>query len=190
MCSVGVDARPGGGLFTARAGRYLARMQVQVSPAAGAEEPRLRSLFELYTYDFSELLALDVGDDGRFAVPSLAVWWGDPRRHPLLVRVDGRLAGFALVGQGSRLGGDLGVYDMAEFFVLRRYRRRGVGERAAAAIFGLLPGRWEVRQRPENAGATVFWRRIIGRYTGQRFDDLQWDDERWRGPVQRFTAGA
>ena len=55
-------------------------------------------------------------------------------------------------------------------------------------IFGRFPGRWEVRQRPENAAATKFWRRVIGRYTGERFVDVQWDDKRWCGPVQRFDA--
>jgi len=37
---------------------YPARMQVHVSPAAREEEPRLRALFELYTYDFSESATL------------------------------------------------------------------------------------------------------------------------------------
>jgi len=165
-------------------------MQVLVSPAARVEEQALRALFELYAYDFSELLGLDLGDDGRFAVPSLAAYWEDPRRHPFLVRIDGKLAGFALVGQGSRLGDDPEVFDMAEFFVVRRYRRHGVGERVAVEIFNKFPGRWEVRQRPENTAATAFWRRVIGRYTGQRFVETQWDDERWRGPVQRFAGGA
>lgn len=170
-------------------GRAILRaMQVQVSPAAREDEPRLRALFELYAYDFSELLALDLGADGRFAVPSLAAYWDDPRRHAFLVRVQGQLAGFALVGQGSRLGDDAEVFDMAEFFVVRRYRRVGVGERAAAAIFDRFQGRWEVRQRVENAAATAFWRRVIGRYTGEGFREAQWDDERWRGPVQRFDA--
>lgn len=163
-------------------------MNVVVSPAARAEEPCLRALFELYVYDFSELLGLDLGDDGRFVVPSLAAYWEDARRHAFLVRVDGKLAGFALVARGSRLGDDPDAYDMAEFFVVRRYRRRGVGERAAADIFARFPGRWEVRQRPQNTAATAFWRRVIGRCTGERFIDEQRDGERWRGPVQRFDV--
>lgn len=148
----------------------------------------MRALFELYTYDFSDLLELDLGDDGRFAVPSLVAYWDEPRRHAFFVRVDERLAGFALVGQGSRVSDDPEVYDMAEFFVVRRYRRVGVGARAAAMVFGRFPGRWEVRKRQENGAATAFWRRVIGGYTGQRFVELQSDDERWRGPVQRFES--
>ena len=115
-------------------------------------------------------------------------YWAEPGRHPFLIRVDGKLAGFALVNARSRLTGDDGVHDLAEFFVLRRYRRRGVGERAAAWLFERFRGRWEVRQKPENLAATAFWRRVIGRHTGERFEDVLWDDERWRGPVQRFES--
>ena len=88
----------------------------------------------------------------------------------------------------SRLTGDLAVRDMAEFFVMRRFRRHGVGEQAAGWLFDRFPGPWEVRQKKENQPATAFWRRAIGRYTDGRFDEEELDDERWRGPPQRFTT--
>lgn len=160
-------------------------MNVRVVAASPGDEALLRALFELYAYDFSELMALDVESDGRFRTPPLDEYWNDPRRHAFLVNVDDKLAGFALVHERSRLT-DEDRRDMAEFFVLRRYRRRGVGEQVAVALFDRFGGRWDVRQRPENSAATAFWRRVIGRYTGGRFEDVTWDDERWRGPVQRF----
>lgn len=157
--------------------------------AAGPDDrARLAALFELYSYDFSELLDLDVGDDGRFAVPALDRYWTEADRHPFLIRVDARLAGFALVHERSRLTDRGGVRDMAEFFVVRRYRRRGVGVQAASLLFDRFRGPWEVRQRPENRDATAFWRRAIARYTGGRFDEAQWNDALWRGPVQRFDS--
>ncbi len=51
-------------------------------------------------------------------------------------------------------------------------------------------GRWEVRQKPENVAATEFWRRAIGRYANGRFDEVLWDDARWRDPVQRFDSSS
>ena len=50
---------------------------------------------------------------------------------------------------------------MAEFFVMRKYRRAGLGRRAAAEIFPLFPGEWTVRQQRGNAPATSFWRTAI-----------------------------
>ncbi len=161
-------------------------MHVHVAPAGPEDEARLCALLELYVYDFSEGLELDVEEDGRFRVPAVASYWTDPGSHAFLVRCDGKLAGFALVQERSRLTGEAGVRDMAEFFVLRRYRRRGVGQQVARWLFDRFRGSWEVRQRAEQPAATEFWRRVIRAYTSERFDEVRWDDVRFRGPVQRF----
>ena len=102
------------------------------------------------------------------------------------MRVEGKLAGFALHRNESRLTGEHGVHDVAELFVLRKYQRSGVGEQMARWLFDRFPGRWEVRQKAENARAIAFWRRVIDRYTGGRFEEEVVSDERWQGPVQRF----
>jgi predicted acetyltransferase len=153
-----------------------------------AERAPLESLLQLYVYDLSALMALDVGEDGRFRTPPIDPWFGDPRCHPFVVRADGKLAGFALIQQRSRLTGDESITDMAEFFILRKFRGRKIGERVATLSFERFAGPWEVRQRSANQPATEFWRRVIGRYTGGRFSDELLDDERWRGPVQRFDS--
>ena len=160
--------------------------EVQVVPALASQQAILRHLIDLYAYDFSALLGLDVGDDGRFAFRDLGPFWTDDWRHAFFVRVGDKLAGFALVEDRSRLSGTAGVHDMAEFFIVRKYRRQGVGERAARLLFQHFPGRWEVRQRAQNPEATAFWRRVIGRHTGGNFEDAVWNDAAWQGPVQTF----
>lgn len=146
----------------------------------------LQNLMQLYTYEFSEMLALDVGPDGLFPRRDLSSWWADPLRAARFIRVGAELAGFALVERRSRLSDDLDVVDMGEFFVLRRHRRRGVGARAAALAFDAFRGRWEVRQLARNAAATAFWRAAIGRYTGGDYREARVDDDRWRGVVHSF----
>ena len=47
----------------------------------------------------------------------------------------------------------------------------------------------EIRQRDENATATVFWRRVIARYTAGSYEELRSDDATWVGPVQTFANG-
>jgi predicted acetyltransferase len=161
---------------------------IALTPATREQRVVLDNLMQLYTYDWSELGPLDVGEDGRFADYPLAPYWQDDWRHPLLLSVDGKLAGFALVAARSRLTGTQGVFDMAEFFVMRRYRGRGVGLAAATAAFDRFGGPWEIRQRDENAGATAFWRKAIGQYTGGDYGEVRWNDAAWIGPVQRFTS--
>ena len=110
---------------------------------------------------------------------------------PVVLPNEGQLVGAhqrIRYARQTTLFDDPGVHDMAEFFVVRRHRRRGVGEAAARALFDRFPGRWEVRQTRTNQAATRFWVAVIDRYTRGDFTRLDWDDPRWRGPVQRFEA--
>lgn len=166
----------------------LSRSDLRVTDAGADDAATLSALFELYAYDFSEILPIDVEDDGRFRVPPLDAYWKDPASHAHLVRVAGKLAGFALVQGRSRLTGAAGVFDMAEFFVMRKYRRHGVGRSVTEYLFDRFQGPWEVREKKDNHPAIAFWRNAIGAYTGGRFEDTALDDERWHGQVQRFDS--
>ena len=161
---------------------------ISLTPATKAERAALDNLMQLYIYDWSELRRLDVDDGGRFPDYPLDAYWEDAWRHPLLLRVDGRLAGFSLVSEHSRLTGAQGVFDMAEFFVMRSFRRKGVGMAAAAAAFDRFKGPWEIRQHDEAVAATAFWRRAVDRYTRGSYREVRWNDGAWIGPVQMFSS--
>ena len=165
-------------------------MTLTIEPAALSEKSVLRRLLELYLYDFSEFSGTDLDDHGLYGYRYLDHYWTEPERLPFLFRVDGRLAGFALVRRDAGSAAAPHDLDMSEFFVLRRYRRAGIGRQAAQALFARLPGRWQVRQTAENVAAQVFWRRVIAEYTGGRFSESVWDDDGERGPLQTFVSGA
>ena len=80
------------------------------------------------------------------------------------------------------------VWDLAEFFVMRKYRRRGVGSLAARQLFETHRGKWEIRQRLANTPATAFWRRVVGEFSGGKFEETFLDDDRWHGPMQSFES--
>lgn len=162
--------------------------RTSLTPAAEEDRAVIENLAQLYVYDFSELLHLNVGESGRFAEMALAPYWLDDWRHPFMLRVGDKLAGFALIAERSKLTGQSGVFDMTEFFVLRRFRRQGVGQAAAFAAFDLFKGAWEVRQRQENAAATTFWRRAIGDYTRGSYEEVRWDRPEWTELVQTFST--
>jgi predicted acetyltransferase len=110
----------------------------------------------------------------------------DPRFMTFIVRVDGWLAGFAILRRCPAVDGSGEVTDMEQFFVMRKYRRQAVGEAAATTLFDRHPGRWQMRERHNNLAAQAFWRAVIGRYTGGQFDDDPGEGE--RGAVQFFIA--
>ena len=160
---------------------------VEVREAPIEQKPVLERLAQLYLYDFSEFAGGDVGESGLFEYMAyLGDYWREPDRFPFLIRADGKIAGFALVAPHSALRQSGPVSWMAEFFVMRKYRRQGVGRAAAFQVFDRFPGRWEVAEITSNVGAQAFWRKVIGEYTGGRFKETALDSDRWHGPVQSF----
>ena len=140
---------------------------IEVIRAAPEQQSILANLLELYAHDFSEFNDIEVRADGRFGYSSLPLYWSESGRFPFLTRVDGELAGFVLVKKGSDVSGNENVWDMAEFFVLRGYRRRGVGTRVAHEVWKRFPGPWEVRVMESNVPAQEFWARAIATFTGE-----------------------
>ena len=151
----------------------------------------LGSLFQLYTHDFSEQWAGqargELGEDGRFPdYPNLDSYWSDPTRHPYLIRADGYLAGFALINDHSHANLPLD-HAVAEFFVVRKHRRSGVGRIAALQLIGDRPGQWEMAVARANIGALTFWRGVT-KAVGRGVEELDRNDEHWNGAILRFVV--
>jgi predicted acetyltransferase len=109
---------------------------------------------EFNAYEFSRLEGSDVDRQGIFGYRYLEHYWIEPARHPYLIEVEGHIAGIVLlrIGQPS---------EVAEFLVLPKYRRCGVGTAAAHAAFALFAGDWEVHEVAGHDSATAFWRDVI-----------------------------
>jgi len=141
---------------------------VTLDPAAPDDAPLLANLLELYVHDLSAAFQIDVGADGRFGYDKLPLYWSEPgRRFAFLIHCAGKLAGFAFATRGSPASDDPDAFDFAEFFVLRRYRRAGVGGVAATMLWDRFPERtWVVRVSMGNRDALPFWDRVVRSYTG------------------------
>jgi predicted acetyltransferase len=148
---------------------------IEVIPAAPEQEPILANLLELYVHDFSEFLDIELGEDGRFGYADLPRYWREIDRHPFLVRIDGRWGGFALVRKGSANSGNAVVWDMVEFFVVRRYRRLGIGTRIAHEAWRRFPGKWEIRVMQSNDSARRFWEHAIEEFAGHEVQSSRFE---------------
>jgi predicted acetyltransferase len=163
---------------------------VEVDLARREQAPILANLLELYAHDFSEFYSLDIGPDGRFNYESLPLYWTEPNRYPFLIRARGKLVGLALVKRGSEISGDQTVWDMSEFFVLRGYRRLGIGMHSAQAVWRRFPGIWEVRVMQSNILANIFWERAISTFTDKRVHPAQFDKNGWCWHLLSFESKA
>jgi predicted acetyltransferase len=162
-----------------------------IAVASIDERPVLDNMLQLYIHDFSELHAgtprCDLAVDGRYHpdIP-LGAWWQAPDHIPLLLRVDGKLAGFALLNATAHSGATVDR-NMAEFFVVRKYRRAGIGTAAAHAIFSRYPGRWEAAVMRANTGARRFWEACITSHPAlTHLDIAEQGDFVWDGAILRF----
>ena len=160
---------------------------LQIEIATAADAPLLRNLMQLYLYEMTQYEERHIGADGRFDYRYLDEYGSESGRHALIGRALGRPVGFSLVHHGSVLDpGATNVRSVAEFFVLRAERRRGLGRLLALETFRRFRGRWEVREMEANKAAQAFWREVIAGYTAGAFVELQLNDARWRGLVQTF----
>ncbi|BDI30040.1 hypothetical protein CCAX7_20910 [Capsulimonas corticalis] len=158
-------------------------MNIQVVPAAYTMKPVLRRLLELYEYDASEFDHRDLDAQGLYGYRYLDHYWTEEGRYAFFIRVSDALAGFALVRTLDSPPGPA-VYSMAEFFVLRKYRRAGVGRAAARQLFDRFHGRWSVSQEANNLPAQQFWKRVIGEYSHGAYEESRADT----GPLLLFDS--
>jgi Predicted acetyltransferase len=159
----------------------LETVPIEVVPAAPSQEGVIANLIQLYAHDFSEFHPIELGSDGRFGYEALPRYWSEPDRFPFLVKVNGRLAGFAFVKRGSEVSGNEAVWDVAEFFIVRSHRRRGIGMRVAQALWSRFPGAWEVRVLQANGAALNFWQRAIAAFAGEAIQSatIEKDGKGW-----------
>jgi|SRR5271168_619577 len=141
--------------------------EVELIEAGVEHQSVLANLLQFYIHDFSELVPLDLGNDGRYSYPNLPLYWSDASRMPFLAKFDGKLAGFVLITRTSELSGGGEAFDMTEFFVLRRYRHRGIGRELAQKVWLRCPGRWQIRVMAKNVAALNFWGLSIAKFTRQ-----------------------
>ncbi|MEP7004782.1 MAG: GNAT family N-acetyltransferase [Sphingomonas bacterium] len=163
---------------------------VEIMVAMPEDRVALANMMQLYAHDFSELwqgeARGELGGDGLFAAYPLDAWWREPDHIPLLVKVGGFLTGFALLNATSHTGASLDR-NMAEFFIVRKYRRSGVGTAAARMIFSRYPGRWETAVARANHGALAFWRAAI-QPLAEEVELVDVESALWNGPVLRFRV--
>jgi predicted acetyltransferase len=165
---------------------------LEIVAATRDDIPVLRNLFQFYVYDFSELWAgEDRGDleaDGRFGDYDLAPFFETPGWRGFLFWLAGAPVGFGLINDEAHSGMPLD-HSMAEFFVVRKHRRSGLGRVAAERLFRGSPGLWEAAVSRKNLGALAFWRRAAADCAADgAVTELDFDNEDWNGKILRFEV--
>lgn len=137
---------------------------VEVMPCAEDEAYIIQNMVPLYAHDTAMHLVhsvllpnehgvLDFGDTRELSESRphrCRSWWKRPEvLFPLLIRVDGRPAGFCVV-ESPRHNPDGADHYLTAFFLFHPYRRGDVGRCALRQVFDRFPGQWEISVHAEN----------------------------------------
>ncbi|MEP7141216.1 MAG: GNAT family N-acetyltransferase [Ferruginibacter sp.] len=146
-------------------------MNFKLIPATSEYKEVMKNLMQFYMYDFSEYIKSDVESEGLFgAYPNLEDYWKkENHRFPYFIKEDERYIGFVLVRLIKTE--ERSYFSIAEFFIMKKYRRKGIGKAAAGEVFNLHRGQWEVYQKESNQPARVFWNRVIDKYTRGQYGE-------------------
>ncbi|MEO7486108.1 MAG: GNAT family N-acetyltransferase [Ferruginibacter sp.] len=144
---------------------------MELLKATPEHKEAIKNLMQFYMYDFSRFIPLDVEDDGLFA-PYLhfdSYWQEEGSRFAYIIIKDEKYAGFVLVRHIEAKAHN--YFSVAEFFVMKKYRREGIGTAVAKQLFNLHKGLWEVYQKESNKPAQIFWYKVIDEYTNAKFTE-------------------
>lgn len=146
----------------------------RIVQATAAQKPLIANLIQLYLYDMTKSMPFPVGPDGRFEYDFFERFW----RFPYLIYYGDEIAGFAFVIDECPLTERNPCWFMAEFFILKAYRRRGAGRAALDAILAQHPGDWHIAVPQDNTSAQAFWSKALAPRTPTTsaivFDDSDW----------------
>jgi predicted acetyltransferase len=162
-------------------------MSLQLRKAPPQDFAAIQQLLELYQYELSDIWPQDADTEAKYGY--------DLQRHRTGERFHAHVAvhgspyvGFALVAPAAvtRAEGNW----MEQFFVLKRYRRSGVGFALAKHVLVSHPGAWEVGQMTTNHSAQNFWRSVVTKLTGGAYIEVKVTEGWWQGVVQQFSVAA
>lgn len=153
--------------------------QLQVTPMKVEEKMILQNIYPLYLHDLSEYCDQEMREDGTYDIAFLDLFFEKEDLVPFLIRLNEWVVGFILIQKGTYAPSSGEDYYLSEFFILRNFRKRGLGREAVRKLFTQYPGTYLLGQLPNNLPAIHFWKsvyRSIGvdfQETLQDFGDYQ-----------------
>lgn len=135
-------------------------MNITISRANLQEKRIIENLVALYLHDLSEFTdGLDPNNEGLFEYDGIELYWEKESLIPLLIKVDEEVVGFVFLNRPPYAPKEVD-FMVNEFFILKKFQRKGIGEQVMRKVFAAYPGRYMVVQIQANIPAVKFWRKL------------------------------
>ena len=155
--------------------------KIKITPASIEQQSVIAQLYELYTYEMTDLADFDINVSGYYGYSDLPLYWNTPNRYPYLIWVSNKLAGFVLIQRGSPIDDNPNIWDVAEFFIMRKFRKKGIGQFVAQSLWTTHKGSWQVRVWENNTTAYQFWNNAIKRFVEKIIVPVRMTDQEHDG---------
>ena len=161
-------------------------MNIELQEVTEAEKGVLQNLVHLCMHDYSEFDKFEIGPEGEFTYRWFEAYFREDGRDAYLIRVDENLGGFVMVR--SNPGEEDWDFQIAEFFILRRYRRMGMGSLVSQKILNSRKGVWEISYDTRNEAASNLWNSISKLYSDVQLQKNFGEKDRNRFLIQTDVA--
>jgi len=146
-------------------------MSFEIYEVKENEKQIILNLMQLYTYELSffedETTNFQLLDTGLYAISKyIELYWQEENRHPYLLKYNEKLAGFVL-----KRFNEENFNEIAEFFVINKYRKMGAGTFMAKEMFNRYKGRWEIRTLLKNKKAQEFWKKVVKEVSNGKYEE-------------------
>ncbi|MDR2547780.1 MAG: GNAT family N-acetyltransferase [Lachnospiraceae bacterium] len=145
-------------------------MEVKLKRALLEDREIIANLLEKYSYEFSQYDDRDVNKLGLYGYQYLDYYWTETNRHPYIIEADENIAGFVMINDFPEANDRETDFSVSEFFVMHKYRRRGVGEKAFLMVMNLHKGKWQLKRHPKNLASVSFWDKVVDEYTNGNYE--------------------
>lgn len=120
----------------------------------------LENLMTVYLHDLSGFADdLKVNKCGKFEYEGLELYFTKEELKPYLIYLKDDIVGFVLLNTGKYVPQDID-FSIHEFFILKGFRRRGIGAIATKKLFDSYRGKYRIDQLANNKPVINFWKNV------------------------------
>lgn len=142
-------------------------MDVYLDKVKHSQKNVLYRLLQYSLFEESENDQNEMNEKAVFEYKYFNNYFKDNDRHAYFIREKqtNKLLGFAMVN--SYVQKEKHGHSIAEFLVIPKYRRNGIGKKIAFELFNMFLGHWEVKPSNNSQKAYLFWKNTIEQYTNK-----------------------
>jgi|GEM_PF-1762011 len=131
-------------------------MPLEICAHSDQDKQVIWNLFQFYCYDTSNYDGYDVESNGLYSLSEsyFSQYWTEPVWRAHLLRVDGAIAGFALIEPSDAVSGAM---EFADLFIMSRFRRRGIAKEVVLHFMNQRAVPWTVVVYDDAEDAKAFW---------------------------------